>query len=236
MFLSDEEAKAVQATAKTADSAFQSAEKMGGFIASVIKGPLQQGVGIFEDKLRYYRWENQMKLMEKTQRYMRERNLNNSTKALPLKFAIPLISGASLEEDDELQDMWARLLVNAIDEKSEIDLHRTYLDILERLSPLEAKIIETIYSLPFNESRHNGVTTAELPSSARIVPKKREDEFKKDPSQEIILALGNLVQLGCLRFALSWGGGEVYSCVLTTILGKSFFEACSFTKTFDQRA
>lgn len=50
-----------------------------------------------------------------------------------------------MEEDDTLQEMWARLLVNAATD-SGIELKRVYIDILERLSSFEARILDRIYN------------------------------------------------------------------------------------------
>ena len=91
--------------------------------------------------------------MKRAEDFMREINLSQPTRPLQLKFAIPLLQAASLEEDDYLQDLWAKLLVNAANESSGVDEKRTFIDILERLTPIEARILEKVYSLPFEESR-----------------------------------------------------------------------------------
>jgi hypothetical protein len=53
----NETAKATQEVAKTAGKAIDSVSEFGKFIARFIEGSLEAGVGIFEDKLRYMRWE-----------------------------------------------------------------------------------------------------------------------------------------------------------------------------------
>ena len=106
-----------------------------------IGGPLEQATGIFEDKLKYLRWERRVRLMQRAEVFLQESGLATPTRPIPMKFAIPLFQGASLEDDDELQDRWAVLLVNAANAASGIELKRAYVDILEQISPLEAKIL-----------------------------------------------------------------------------------------------
>lgn len=64
-----ETAKATQEVAKTTSKALVTAEKLGGFISKYIGGPLEQAVGIFEDKLKYIRWERQQRLFKRAQEF-----------------------------------------------------------------------------------------------------------------------------------------------------------------------
>jgi hypothetical protein len=224
-----ESARAAQEIAKTTGKVIDAVQKFGEFVAKLIKGPLEQGIGVVEDKLKYMRWERQIRLMKRADDFMNEIGLEAPTRALPLKFAIPLLQAASLEEDNNLQDLWARLLVNAVDAKSGIDLKREYIDILERLSPLEVQILDKIYSLPYEETRHRGLLTKDLPDRVDLVPydPKLEHEL---PNSEVQLALANIARLGCISVSTSWEGGELFSVVHPTLLGKTFVKACSIKK------
>jgi hypothetical protein len=224
-----ETAKATQEVAKTAGKAIDAGEKLGRFIARFISGPLEQGIGIFEDKLRYMRWERQQRLMKRAEDFMREVGLNQPTRPLQLKFAVPLLQAASLEDDDYLQDLWAKLLVNAANATSGVDQKRAFVDILESLSAFDAQILEKLYSLPFEETRHKGILTQHLPGSVSVEP---DDPNHKQvpPSAEVELALANLARLGVISVARSWGGGEIFASVNPTLLGKSFVQACTLRK------
>jgi hypothetical protein len=221
-----ESAKAVQEVAKATGQAIDAGQKFGQFISKYIAGPLEQGIGIFEDKLKYMRWERQARLMIKANELMRDLGLDAPTRPIPMKLAIPLFQAASLEDDNYLQDIWAKLLVNASNAKSGIDLKRAFIDILERLTPLEAQILQQIYSLPFESMQHNGVLTFELPHRASI-PTDQEKSEAIEPSDEIKLALANLTRLDCISPTKSWGGGEIFSSVNPTIMGKYFVDACT---------
>ena len=219
-----ESAKAVQEIAKTSGKAIDSANVLGRFIAPFIAGPLEQATGLVEDKLRYMRWERQQRFMERVCQIMKELDENAPTKLVPMKFAVPLFQAASLEDDDYLQDLWANLLVNASVEKQRFELRRAYIDILERLSPLEALVIEKIYSLPDDELQRNAVVTGNLPTYARVEKEGGEDNAVK-PSDEVIMALANLARMGCVTMPTSWNGGEIFTTVYPAILGRRLVEA-----------
>lgn len=226
-----ESAKATQEVAKATGKAIDATREAGGFIAKYIAGPLEQGMGIFEDRLRYARWERQLRLMRRADEVLKELGLSSPTRAVPLKVAIPLLQAASIEDDDELQDRWVNLLVNAANRDSGIEIRRSYIAILEQLTPLEVQILDVIYDLPFEAIQHEGVITADLPHSAR---QKIQDEKKEKtlaPGDDVKLALGNLARVGCLRLGSTWGGGESFNWVNPTVLGRAFVTACRLPRT-----
>jgi hypothetical protein len=77
-----EEAKAIQEIAKTTNTAIHAVEKMGKFISDVAGVPIATAVGIFEDKLRYIRWENQLNLIQKAHEKLAQRGLSTPTRFL----------------------------------------------------------------------------------------------------------------------------------------------------------
>jgi len=157
---------------------------------------------------------------------MREVGISQPTRPLQLKFAIPLLQAASLEDDDYLQDLWAKLLTNAVDAASGVDQRRTFVDILERLSVLEAQSLERLYSLPFDETRNKCLLTQHLPAHASVAPENL-DYKQATPSPEIELALANLARLGVISVGHTYGGAEIFAIVNQTLLGKCLVQACT---------
>jgi Abortive infection alpha len=222
-----ESAKAVQEVAKVTGKVVDAGQKFGGFIAQFVAGPIEQGMGIFEDKLKYMRWERQVRLMQRANQLMQEIGLSQPSRPIPLKLAVPLFEAASLEDDDYLQDLWARLLVNAANARSQITLQRAYISVLEQLTPLEATILLKIYTLPYDETRHDGIEVGNLPSEVAVGKDDEKHGDLAEPPEEVRLALANLARLGCIAFPKSWGGGEFFETVNPTLFGKSFVEACT---------
>lgn len=223
-----ETAKAVQETAKASRKAVGAVQHFGKFIARFVAGSLEQGMGIVEDRLRYMRWERQVRLMQRAEQLMEEIGLERPTRAVPLKLAVPLLEAASLEDDDYLQDIWARLLVNAANSNSKVSLQRAYISILEQITAFEALILQKIYALPYESTRHNGVVVGNLPDSVAVGPEKRtSDDELPEPREDVSLALANLARLGCIAIQKSMGGGELFKTINPTLLGKTFVEACT---------
>nr|WP_255519702.1 Abi-alpha family protein [Cupriavidus sp. IK-TO18] len=151
-------------------------------------------------------------------------------KPIPLKLAIPYLEAAALEDDDSLQDKWAALLVNAANPAKSVDLSRSYIAILEEITPFEAALLDKIYGFPFDSIQHNGIWTAELPDRAIAGNEKEEEPAQvkdKNPSELVVLGLANLKRLGCIQTASTWGGGENFKRILPTVLGKHFVAACT---------
>ncbi|OAA93537.1 Abi-alpha family protein [Clostridium coskatii] len=217
--------KVVEEVAKTAGKAIDLAQSFGSFISKFISGSVEQGMGIFEDKLKYMRWERQVRLMQKANEFMKEIGLDEPNKPIKLKFAIPLLQGATVEDNDYLQDLWAKLLVNSSNKNSNVELTRIYIDILERLTPYEAKILEKIYSIPFEYMQHKGVVTQYLPDSIQIAGENNDSNQINNDQLE--LALVDLARLGCIVPMHTLGGGEFFGVVNPTLLGKHFVLACT---------
>lgn len=220
---SEEAAKAVQEVAKTTGKGIDAAREMGGFIANYVRGPLEQGLGIFEDKLRYARWERQQRLMLRAQEFLEDTGLNEPPTGVPLKFAVPLIQAASLEDDDDLQDLWARLLVNAsID--PEIASHRMFISVLENMSALDAQVLFVLHRSAAQP--HAGIVTRDLPESATVWREGMEQP-NTQPREDVLLSLANLGRLGVITGLGTAGGGTSWAAVHITILGLKLVEACT---------
>jgi hypothetical protein len=223
-----ESAKAAAEIAKTTGKAIDASRAIGCFIARLISGPLEQGVGIFEDKLKYTRWERQTRLMDRANTLLRERGLTEPERAIPLKLAIPLVQAASLEDDDYLQDIWAQLLVNAAT-NSGVNLQRAFISILESLTPLEAHILECVYRSGYEAEAAQGLgwVTTDLPRSVSRQSSSDAGTLPPLPPEEVVLALADLARLGCIKSSSVWDGGETYAIIHPTVLGEHFVRACS---------
>lgn len=222
-----EAAKATQEVSKTASKAIDAGCDLGGFFSKFISGPLEQGFGIIEDKLCYIRWERQVRLMKKAKEYLNQQGLSEPDNPLPLKNAIPLFEYATLEEDDRLQDIWARLLVNGTNASTGINIERAFIEILAQISFLEAQILQAIYILPFEEIRKEAIVTENLPRHATVEEGQPKNEYR-EPAPDVKLALANLVRIGCLKFPATYECSEIYTSVNPTLIGHEFVKACTF--------
>jgi hypothetical protein len=218
----DEEAKATKEIAKAAGKAIDAARECGKFISKFIAGPLEQGIGIFEDKLKYMRWERQVSFMEKANKTLANRGLTVPNRTLPMKIAIPLFQAAIVEDDDDLQSIWANLLVNAADKDSGVEVTRNFVSILQDISFVEVQILEKIYSI--KKAPEDVVWTRDLPEIALT---EKPEENLRGPKEEVALALSNLSRLGLLDLDILASGARSMLAVDHTVLGRKLYEACT---------
>lgn len=142
----EEIAKAGQEIAKTTSKGIEATEKLGGFLAKYVNEPFETITGMISDKLHYVRWERQLRLHDRAKEKIKERRLEDSFRVVPPKLALPIIENASLEENDELQDLWANLLVSALDPNFDGKLRTAFIDILKQLEIVDVHILNFVYS------------------------------------------------------------------------------------------
>lgn len=216
------ESKAIEEVAKSTGKAIDAGRELGGFLSRYVGGSLEQAIGIVEDKLKYLRWERQIRLIERANHFLAEKGLPQPSRKVPLQVAIPLIQGGSLEEDDWLQDRWAALLVNAADASSHTEVRRAFISILEDLTPLDALLLEMIYSSTQVLDVQIAIWTTFLPGHVML---EKPDQENLRPPAHVEISLGNLARLGLITTATTWGGFAIFSCVHRTVLGREFLNA-----------
>lgn len=207
--------------AKTANTAIVAATSLG----NVIRGPVDEIIGMVGDRLRFVRWRGQLTLGDKAAAIMRERGLQAPTRDLPINFAVPLLTSAILEEDNELQAAWARLLVNAGDETTPMELRTAYVEILRGMSGFDVRNLTQVAKaqLLAPPGVNGYVATTNLPQSALWSPSGGGGDILK----EVAISLANLSRLGCIAPTSGFGGGITFSNVLVTELGLAMYRACS---------
>ncbi|MFM0058709.1 Abi-alpha family protein [Paraburkholderia phytofirmans] len=218
---------AIVAIATTADTALKTAQSMGGFISRFVSVPLEQAAGIFADKLAYHRFENQIRLQQRAEQFIRDVGWRGPDRSVQLKFAVPLLSAATLEDDSYLQDWWARLLVNAASTQSEVTIQKSFIDVLSSLSPLDAQVLDILCRHESETPSSTGWTTRDLPTKVEIWDDEAPRGEAQDPSPEVAIALANLERLGCISGALLWNGRKSFRSVTVTFFGEQLLAACS---------
>jgi hypothetical protein len=147
-----ESAKAIQEVAKTTREAISVTEKLGKFVSDLIHEPSNIVVGILADRLKYIRWERQIRLLERMRKIICDRHLSVDIISVPPKIALPIIENASLEEDDYLQDMWANFFIESGNKESQKSIRVAYIDVIKQLERIDAEILRSAYLASFKAS------------------------------------------------------------------------------------
>jgi len=140
-----ETAKATQEVAKATVKGLEVSEKVGGFFAKVLGEPLETATGILGDKLKFMRWERQVRLVDRVQQINHDRGIEGKEIPVSPKLAIPLIENASLEENDLLQDLWAKLMSSAQGKDSSNAVRAAFIDIIKQLEIIDVQILSAMF-------------------------------------------------------------------------------------------
>ena len=101
-------------------------------------GPAFDEIGLMlQDRARVYRLKNQLRMLGKVEDMLK--NARTKVRAVPLRTLLPLIDGASLEDDENLTDKWAGLLASAASSEEAESTHPGFRKILSEMSPREAR-------------------------------------------------------------------------------------------------
>lgn len=110
-----------------------------GFLQNLINPPIEELGLLVTDNIRFWRFKNQVRILEKSKRIVEKNNI--TIQKIPLKILVPLLDGASLEEDDELRDNWSALIANSANKDKDI-CNPIFSEILKQLSSSEARCIK----------------------------------------------------------------------------------------------
>lgn len=224
-------AEAAAEVSKLGTQAVKTSEKILRGFAKILGEPAKDAAGLIGDSLKFLRWERQLRYVDRYNKILEERGIVHF-KAVPPKFALPMISQASLEENDELQDLWARLTANAMDPNFKLELRYAYIEIIKSLNPLDVKMLGFFYEA----LKKDPIFKEELVTDYSL--KKEQICAGLGVSEnEYNLSVYNLFRVQCLAPAVMEStrimfGGEPTTifkgakAITMTPLGVNFVKAC----------
>ncbi|MBR7793451.1 DUF4393 domain-containing protein [Undibacterium sp. FT147W] len=111
------------------------------FVDKLVTPPIEELGLLVKDQISYWRFNNQIRILNKAKALCEKNKIN--IKSLPPKLLCPYLENASLEDDNDLQDKWAALLVNMVDSEQNIQNH-VFPYILSQLSKDEFDLLESV--------------------------------------------------------------------------------------------
>jgi hypothetical protein len=108
-------------------------------------GPAATEAGLLlRDQVKHWRAKRTIRLFEHTKALLAEAKIQPTQ--VPLKILLPIIDNASIEDEDDLQDIWANLLANAADPRKSDEVVPTFLAILKELSSRDVMFLQALFS------------------------------------------------------------------------------------------
>lgn len=224
----DDPVKQATELAKATGATIEQVRKFGEFADQIFGKGLSNAFGMIGDKLAYLRFERAISLAEKTKKRLAERGVDQ-LRYVPVNIGLPLLEKASMEEDENIHDMWSNLLANAADPNYDGEIRKNYVSILSELEPIDAVILMHIvieYGRMTDSQKKEGLFVKEKLATALG---KSEDAC--DTPLRNLLRHG-LIKPGVVSGAVSIGEHllssykdlELFQC---TTLGADFYRAVS---------
>jgi hypothetical protein len=215
--------------ADVSKEAIQASRDLGRFLS----GPAGEVVGMLWDHLKVVRFEHQVRLAERVRHFLAERGLAGPNRTIPLNIGLPLFDNATMEDDDELQDVWAMLLVNGTDADSGIELRRAFVSVLAEMTALDVRNLAAIERASPVDLREGSISvwTGSLPDEAVPVSRRDVNVYSRLPTLEVLTSLSNLERLGCIYSGQEDGdlrGVSPIKIVGLTPFGRAFVQACTY--------
>lgn len=111
-----------------------------GFLKAVCVPALEEFGLLLKDKVRHWRFNNISKILDKAQGKLCFENESLQFKAHP-RVALAIIENGSLNDHDELQEMWAGLFASSCTVEETDDENLIFIDLLKQLTVCEARIL-----------------------------------------------------------------------------------------------
>lgn len=119
------------------DKSFQGIE---GFLKSVCVPALDEVGFLIRDKVRHWRLNNILRILEKAKGKLEFENEQLQIQAHP-RVALAIIDNGSLNDNDEVQEMWAGLFASSCTKSGQNDENLIFVDILKQLTVAEVRMI-----------------------------------------------------------------------------------------------
>ena len=141
LILSDEEAK-------FGTKALDVLQGFGGFLREMLGTTPEDFVGwLAGDWLKVRRATNMAEMLAKAREKIRARGVSEP-QPVSLTIALPLLRAAADENRAELQEMWARLLANAMDPSRSGRVRQSFIEAVRQMEPVDALVLLKLSESP----------------------------------------------------------------------------------------
>ena len=148
--------------------------------------------------MRYWRFRNLNRILSRVEEITRGRGHEvEGLSSLGFGDAYQTIEAASFEEEEEVQELWARLIANAASPDSAVSIKKVYIEILKSLSSAEVTFLELLGEC---ESRARWFSPEELKVFNDEMNKIAGLKWRRHDADARRTAMQNLVRIRCIVF------------------------------------
>lgn len=196
--LGKEIAKASQEKWKAIQKGLDLTDRAADFLGRVFGDSADNIGGILSDQTKHWRAKNLDRIAFYWQERIGERDISeDALEQLPFGDAFRVIEAASMEDDEDVQRMWADLIANATDPDKSTQIKKVYIDLLKSLSSPEVILLNLLWSA---EKTSVFKTREELEVFNKETNALAEAAWRKLDKSTRDTAIQNLIRLRCLSF------------------------------------
>ncbi len=145
-----EVAKGVQEASKFGGKLTDAVSNVGAFLNRLVGSPLEDMVGMaIGDPIKAARVLALDWYSRRVQEILQRRNASDKTKPVSPSVLGPILDAAQDETREELRELWATLLANAMDPSRDQSFRLEFIDTLRRMNPLDALILKKLKEAVF---------------------------------------------------------------------------------------
>lgn len=131
-------------------------EDLGRFVGKIV-GPAATSLGgLLGDQMKAWRAANLARIAKKWRQKCAKHDVpEEAIRALPFREAFLVLDAASMEDDEDVQELWARLIFAASQPHPRTELLKMHVDLLKSLNGLEARLLMIIFDYYDREDRQH---------------------------------------------------------------------------------
>ena len=114
---------------------------------SLLGQPVEVAGQTVADQIQAWQWSNRVRIAEKVEEKLKEDSI--ARRVLLPDYLLPLMRDCGDAGDERLQNMWADLLVSAIDDQDAE--HVAFLKTINQFSPNDARALKTMLTIGFRK-------------------------------------------------------------------------------------
>lgn len=193
-------AKAAQEVAKFGQVSVAAPQDAGSYFSKYFSETVAELGLTLRDSVAGYRIRNMISVMQKTDKALSEAGINTTFSKISGRNAIPLIEAISSEDNDTLQDIWAKLIANTVTAKdSDGVMTRVLIDTIRRLEPIDVSVINSFFKVEMGRSRLQFYNM-------------NIEEFSPLSLEEVVASLARMSAIGLFTFdsanGMLWASDE----------------------------
>lgn len=147
------------------------------------------------DNVKLWRFKNLLRISKKVDRIVQERNVPEAAfKALPFGDSMRTIEAASQEDEDDVQELWAQLIVKAADTATP-KINKLHIEILRALTPADTALLALLYPSIANRQFRLG---AEVEAFNNEMNNRADAKWRKFSEEDRAVSVQNLFRLRCI--------------------------------------